>query len=333
MKKIVLLFLFPFSFLFSNAQSECETTRQHIIKSNRITGHIYNDGSLFHDIENEEGGFKFPYTASSSGSTIFGAGLWLGGVDTGGNVKVAASSLYGYESDFTPGPLDPETGMSYSDFPCGFLNNIWTITGEEVISFLKDWNDNQILDLEHDNIFNWPGNGNPYFYPHPLPETEQGWAPFYDRDEDGIYDPLKGDFPSLDYFETGVNFIPNEINWTVFNDNTLHEESGGIPIRMEVQQTTWTRECDSQSEIENTIFVDYKLINRGFEDIDSFHAGIAVDFDIGCYIDDHIGCLPEHNAMIAYITQTDMMATLNVQVNIFLAIFPLSYLLSLLILI
>ena len=250
------------------------------------------------------GGFKFPYVGNGSRGTVFGAGLWLGGIDPGGNLKVAANSLYGTQggSDFTPGPLDPETGIPYTDFPCEYLNQIWTVTGEEIIAFLNDWYDNRIIDDVHVNIFYWPGNGNPHFFPKPLPATEQGWAPFYDENRDGIYNPNDGDFPSqrIDEFFPFTFIIPNEINWTVFHDNTLHEETGGIPIRMEVQQTTWVMECNTQPEIENTIFVDYKLINRAAEDIDSFYAGIAVDFDIGCFIDDYIGCLPDHDAMIAY---------------------------------
>ena len=54
MIKIVTSFFFFFSCLFLNAQ-DCETPQRHIIKSNRIAGYIYNDGSLFHDLDGNGG--------------------------------------------------------------------------------------------------------------------------------------------------------------------------------------------------------------------------------------------------------------------------------------
>ena len=300
MKKITLLISISFFFLFLNAQEDCETPQQHIIKSNRIAGYIYNDGSIFHGIEG--GGFKFPYTGINSPSTIAGAGLWLGGVAEDGSVKVAASSYCGTitGTDFIAGALDPATGLSYENIPCEYLNKIWTVNKDEILSFLDDWYDNEKIDGEHESIFSWPGNGNPHFPINPLPITEQGWAPFYDMDEDGIYNPKNGDFPLQNIENNNSLFIPNEINWTVFHDFKWHEESGGWPMNVEVQQTTWVRECDSQPEIENTVFVEYKIINRSFEDIDSFHAGILVDFNIGCYLDDYIGSIPELNSFMGY---------------------------------
>ncbi len=302
MKKAIFIFnlLLVFTNIFS--QNNCEEPQRHIIKSNRIGAYIYNDGTLFNDVEGN-GGFKFPYAETGNGpSTIANASLWLGGFDLGDELKVAAGSYYGsgFQSDFAPGPLDPATGLPYANFPCQVFNKIWVVTGEEIAAFFEDWKDDKMIQGEHPSIFQWPGNGNPHFYLEGLPTTDHGWAPFFDYNVDGVYDPMKGDFPMQEIGDVHPNFFPDEITWTVFHDNTMHEFSKGYPLGFEVQQTAWTRNCDSQPEIENTVFVDYKLINRGMEDIYGFYAGISAKFEIGCPHNEYIGSLPDFDTFYGY---------------------------------
>ena len=299
MKKIILPILLVLVFNNINAQNSCETPVRHLIKSNRIAAYVYNDGTLFNDVDGQ-GGFRFPYTGEGSPSVMGNAVLWLGGFAFDDLTTAAGAFGNGGRSDFAPGPLNPETALPYTDFPCELFNKIWMVTGEEIRDFLDDWNDNKNIDENHLSIFLWPGNGNPHFYIDSLPNTKQGWAPFFDRNHDDIYDPLEGDFPLPEGPYDVTNFIPSELTWTVFHDNTSHVLSVGLPIKMEVQQTVWTRHCENQPEIANTVFVDYKLINRNVEDISEFHAGIVADFDIGCSRDDYIGSIPSRNAFYGY---------------------------------
>ena len=294
---IFILFLFVTTTIY--AQFDCVTPQKHLIKSNRIGAYVWNDGSLFHD--DSDAGFYFPYVEQGPNiSTIYSAALCIGGLDPGGNLKVAAASLYRGRSDFAPGPLDPETGLPYTDMPCEYFNKIWVVNKEEINAFLEDWNDNKKIDELHRSILLWPGNGNPYFGPEPLPSTTQGWAPFFDNNSDGIYNPMDGDFPAISPYNDLFYLFPDEITWTVFHDKEEHPVTGGYQMRMEVQQTTFVLDCDSQPEMENTVFVDYKFINRAFEDIDSFYVGIMVDFDLGCPDDNFLGSMPDRNTFYSY---------------------------------
>ena len=298
MTRLLLVILLTCIFLCLFAQSPCEIPQKHFIQSNRIGAYVFNDGSLFHN--EDKGGFKIPYSGNESPSTIGRAYLWLGGFDPGGNLKLAAAG-YGTQnglSDFHSGPLDPTTGLPYSDIPCEYFNQIWTVTSDDIFLFLDDWKDNGEIDDEHRSVFNWPGAGNPFWNQVILPETPQGWAPFYDQNLDKIYNPMDGDFPALQY---GIEIlIPKEMNWCVYNDAGEHLLTGALPIRIEVQQTTYVLDCDSQPEVENSVFVHYKFINRAFEDIDTFYAGIAMDLDIGCPGDDKFGSIPSLNSFYAY---------------------------------
>jgi len=302
-------FIIPLILLVSNFTSAQPPTAwqwDETVNGSHLSANISNNGQLF--TKNGEGYFKIPFTGPDqpSPTTIRKAGLWIGGLDPGGNLKISAAAVdsESEESDFQPGPLDAETGMPYVSFPENYFNFIWKVTGEEIMAFLEDFHDNHALDNPVPAaIMNWPGNGNPYFQMWPgvapgLPKTQQGWAPFYDSDLNGYYDPMKGDFPAL---EIGYGaFIPYEMTWTVFNDQTEHPVTNGIPTGLEVQQTAWTMDCDSYDFLEKTVFVDYTFINRAKEDLDSVFAGIWVDFDIGCAEDDYIGTLSENGAFFGY---------------------------------
>jgi hypothetical protein len=52
------------------------------------------------------GNYFTPASASTPVSAIYGAGVWMGGVDRAGSIKVSATT-YSYDgSDFYTGPLD-----------------------------------------------------------------------------------------------------------------------------------------------------------------------------------------------------------------------------------
>jgi Secretion system C-terminal sorting domain len=309
MKILILILFWLTCFSSTTAQPVTNTHQDETVNGSHLAANISNNGNLFW--KNGEGYFKIPYAGPDqpSPTTIRKAGLWIGGVDPGGNLKISASAVDSEsgESDFQPGPLDPETGLPYLSFPENYFNFIWKVTDEEIIAHVEDWWDNHKIDHPIPAIMNWPGNGNPYFrmvwndsVPTGLPKTPQGWAPFFDRNLDGIYDPLAGDFPKVEHLENVGGLIPKEMTWTVFNDQTEHPVTNGFPTGLEVQQTSWTMHCDLYDHIQNTVFVEYKFVNRAHEQLDDVHAGIWVDFDIGCREDDYIGSIPKYDSFYAY---------------------------------
>lgn len=300
MKNICFILLLFICF-FSQAQ-ECEYYKNgKTIEVNDMSIRINTDGTLFH--HNEEGHFVNPNIGPGSPGTIRKAGLWIGGYETGTDVlKMAATGFTGdSKSDFYPGPLMPDEGTPYPEILCNYMNRVWKVTREEVVRHVNDYNEDKILDHPNPNIINWPGNGNPYFVwgdEKGLPKTLNGWAPFIDRNFDGIYDPYDGDFPCLG--RTGR--IPKELYWTVFNDGggQFNEVTNGEDLRVEVQMTGWVIDCPDIPWMEDYFFAEYKIINQAITDVDSIHAGIWVDFDLGCPKDDYIGSNPEVQTFFAY---------------------------------
>lgn len=297
-----LSFLFTSCLLFSQ---ECEYIQNgKTIEINNMSVRINTDGTLFH--HNGQGHFINPNLGPGSPSTIRKAGLWIGGFEAGtGVLKFAGvdGSPGELGSDFSPGPLDVhQEGLPYNEISCNYMNRVWEVSREEIERHIEDYYFDRKLDHPIQAIMDWPGNGNPYMAwggGFGLPNTFAGWAPFYDRNYDGIYDPKDGDFP----LAGSQLIIPEKIFWTVFNGaggNETHQASGGDKFKVEVQLTGWGIECEDNPWVEDILFTEYKIINRDFVDYDSLFASVWVDFDLGCNEDDFVGSNVASNSFYAY---------------------------------
>lgn len=234
---------------------------------------------------------------------IFSTGLWIMGFDPSKKIVGAANTYRTSGFDFNAGILDKNNdAILTTEF-----NKIWFVSRKDIEHHIADYQDNQKIDQPINSIFAWAGKANPFFKQYNnfgLPDGE--FAPFYDYDKDGIYDPSKGDFP----LPEGVNNnnIPELITWTTYHDGGKDNEgefcenssSKTAPINVEVHQTTWAFNCINIDVLNNSNFASYKLHFKGKEEIDSTFFGFWSDPDIGCYQDDYIGCSPSQNASFAY---------------------------------
>lgn len=301
MKKYLLLCLIGCGLVFAaNAQPCSFGTAKAEIHPNNIRAAINQGGKLFSD--NFDPGY-FPTTPSGDNDipTIFGAALWMGGVDAAGNLKITAS---GYSPGFFAGPLDPNTGATTAG-DCNNWNKVFAVKGSQIADFLAELQaGTQPSTATYANIYGWPGRDNPHFesvHGFALPQTNSGLAPFFDADADGVYNPLQGDYPVVALRGKPL-FVPAEIAWCVYNDQGAGSPSliGGNNLRVEIQQTAWGFNCTDQPVLNNTVFTSHKIINRAFEDTDSLSIGIWTDFDLGCYTDDYLGSSPAHQCIFAY---------------------------------
>ena len=108
---------------------------------------------------------------------------------------------------------------------------------------------------------------------------EDDLAPFFDYNQDSLYDPLDGDSP-IALSET-PSFIPSQFRFYVYNDMTVHQESGGEPLDMEFQVIEWVLTCTDPRESETSVFTRINYINKGIEDIRDFRIGLWDDGDLG----------------------------------------------------
>ena len=232
-----------------------------------------------------------PRLSDNPVSAVFAGGFWAGGSDDGGNLKFAGST-YGPGTDWFPGPLDDTGQITEED--CSNYDKIWQVTKEELDLFLDDLGDNGIIDDPIPvNILQWPGRNNP----HSLSENgfdlpaDRGLAPFFDEDQNGTYDPTKGDYPFIKNAELA--------QWWIINDGgNIHGESNGQPVNIDVSVLAYSFDTDPEGN--TNIFYECEITNRAVESINEFHFGLWIDVDLGCYTDDYVGCSPAHNLAYSY---------------------------------
>ncbi|MEZ4949395.1 MAG: T9SS type A sorting domain-containing protein [Saprospiraceae bacterium] len=239
--------------------------------------------------------------------SFFAGGIWIGGFDPGGNVKIAAST-YGYSqgnSDYYAGPVN--TNGSTDGFTCALWDRFFHCTQADIdlhkINLQKAaaGNLNYTKDLIPDKIKSWPANGNPYFEEmnhFALPTDNSSFTEFFDANENGIYEPLQGDYPVV-YTGCNVPVIADEMVYWVFNDvGNIHTESRGDVIGLEIHATAFA--FKGSGAIDSSQFYKYRMVNKSGEKFQSARFGLWVDPDLGCYTDDYIGCDTSRALMYSY---------------------------------
>ncbi len=248
-------------------------------------------------------------------ASIFAGGLWIGGLDQGGNLKLAAQT-YGNASgsnDFWPGPLT-QVGETSPD-TCANWDRFFTVTKTSVDQLKANWakalsEGRTELDPNEipAEIKGWPALGNPFFediHGFSLPSVDFGYnqlAEFWDEGgSTGTYEPQFGDYPMLNLRGCNLNAptIPDEMIFSIINDGGgIHSTSNGDAILMEIHNTSFA--FKTNDEVNNMTFNKYSLINRAIENIEGTYFGLWVDPDLGCYRDDYIGCDIERSLGYAY---------------------------------
>lgn len=274
---------------------------------NNVRARLLGAGDCWWDYS--DGRYIVPKVDPASGqaevSSIFAGSVWLGGIDPGGNLKLACQDYrYGGNDDFWPGPLDPILGVTDAG-TCANWNRHFRVTGDEIRQHLKNLSEgNTSPDAMPRGVRGWPAKGNEYFvdvWGFDLPFTEQALAGFYDVDGDEVYEPLDGDYPSIEIRGCDLGRYPDEMIFWIYNDQGAgapHAVTNGNAIQMEVQVQAFGYK--TADELNDMTFQRYKLINRATQTIDSTFFAMWVDADLGCHIDDYIGCDTSLSLMFTY---------------------------------
>ena len=299
-----LILLIHFVFINNFHAQDCQDQGLiSILEGNNISTPVQNNGSIFSvDFASSSNYHFIEPSGIPEASVIHSHGMWIGGKNSSGDLKlsVARYSSSTNSRDYFPGPINNDNGEL--SFDCDNFNFLWEVLGNEIIQHKNDFLDNGIIDNPIPNIFAYPAHQNPHFegiHGFVLPNTPQGLAPFFDQNNDGIYNPNDGDFPSPESLNSDIT--PSHLIWSVYNDGAdIHSYSGGAKLNMEVQQTVWALTSTDLDILNNTIFTSHKLINRGSESLDSLFVSNWIDWSLGCPWDDYMGSIPDLNTFYGY---------------------------------
>jgi len=272
--KINLAILSGVLVLACNGKLRAQNTAYGYLNQGNISALFSADGQLFWD--GKKANFEAP--KGSGKNTISASNVWIGGFDNQGLLHEAAQTYRESGADYWPGPLDTLTGKT-DTVNSQKYNMVWRVTKLEIDSFRMGLSTPQ-------SILAWPANGN----------TGSGYsnnlAPFIDLNHNGIYEPLKGDYPDIK---------GDVMLWWVFNDaTTIHGKTQALPMGVEIQASAYTYNCPNDPILTNTVFVRYKIINRSQLTYSKVFMGQFADLDIGNIFDDYIGCDSASNTFYGY---------------------------------
>ncbi len=297
MKKQCLSILFICLSFFSFGQNCAAfySTANQTIQCNGVRANLGINGLLHYSPDYNVNAFSPFYTFGKMSNTIFQTNFWLIG-KTGNTRKSIFDYYQSTNRNFFSGPLDDVT-RNQPVSSCGKWDRFWTVSRAEIEAHKRDFADNGRIDNPIQSILSWPAVGNPNSlqingFSLPARINGRSYAPFKDVDNDGIYNPSRGDYPAI--FD-GIVAQPDVISWSVFND-----VGGRTSFNMEIQATTYGYECsDNTQAFNNTLFSSFKFINHATTDIDSFKIGLFSDMQAAC-LSNNFGCDTSLNSFFVY---------------------------------
>ncbi len=271
---------------------------------------IQTGGDMWWDFQAAQ--YEIP--RGSGRTALFAGSLWLGGKDVSGQLKVAALRFRQVGNDYWTGPLST-TNAEIDAETCAEYDKHYVTTRSEVEQFVA-WYELGLEDAangtnkQRDNfpdydipkiILEWPAHGRNF----PPYDEDFYLAPFNDRNGDGIYNPLDGDYPGydlkgeVDCRERIVNIYGDQNLWWIFNDKgNVHTETGAQSIGMEIRAQAFA--FATNDEVNNMTFYNYELVNRSTFTLTDTYFGVWVDADLGCSQDDFVGCDVQRGLGFAY---------------------------------
>jgi hypothetical protein len=244
---------------------------------NQVKARINSGGDLHWDPVTGNSGYECP---KGSGKTWGGAAnLWVGGIDVGGQLKLAGQTYRQSGVDFWSGPLDVTTASTNSATVSQY-NRVWKLNKTDIENFITNFANGNVQNgsfIPAADLLSWPGNGDV------AQNYDSQLAPYMDVNSDGIYDPMAGDYPLI----KGDQAI-----YTIFNDAHQLHASGGKIIGLEIHLMAYAYgPCSvtaSNPFLNYTTFYNYKIINRNIFALYDFHGSLFNDSDIGT--NDFTGC-------------------------------------------
>ena len=225
---------------------------------------------------------KYEVPQGSGKNSIFAHEFWFGGVDDGGQLRVAAMTYRQGGNDFWAGPCSDS--IYHNPNNMSGWDRVWKINKTEIDNHILNYNNTGYI--IPDAIDNWPAHG----------DTAIGQtfylAPFIDTDNNGVYNASLGDYPDVKG-DQSLYIIRNDIG-------NIHEETQSSQMGIEQHLIFYGYECNNFPSLNHTLFVNMKIYNRGNHNFNDFYAGTWVDSDLGSYLDDYVGCNVGQNLGYTY---------------------------------
>lgn len=259
--------------------SICQINNTRVLDRNNVSCIIGDEGYLFNNSTNGTAAYEVP--KNSGLNTIYHASFWFAAKNSNGILHLSGSAPQGYliENDLHSGPISSNSSYNSQNYINQYIESIWQVTRQEILNHISSYS--SVGYTVPSSISTWPGNGNTIL------GVAADLAPYIDLNNNGIYDPANGDYPDI---------RGDEAVYVIMNDKSYSPDQNALGIEVHLMAYQYT----SGNYLNNTTFLNLQVYNRSNTNYNNFRQSLYLDFDIGNYSDDYIGCFPEKHIVFGY---------------------------------
>ncbi len=244
------------------------------IDVNNLNMFVTNLGSWANDFANQNNsGLFFP--KGTTKTVVYESGLWIGARVNG----EPRATIAEYSQEYGPGAMigaapDDASLPAYQVYKVSRWTGSASDTDHVERSAAAVAADRTLDPIVHHSWSEYIAGAKPYGAPT------------------RIYRLPNPDSPGDSVAVEGPDVTGDQMLWAVYNDAdpARHANTAGssAPLGLEVQQTTFA--FDRQGPLGNTLFLKFKIINKGGQHLDSMFVSLWADPDLGGATDDLVGC-------------------------------------------
>jgi hypothetical protein len=273
-QRILLICLIP---LFSHSQVFNYST----LDFNNVKSQVNDEGAFFFPSASNSLGYEIP--KGGGVSSIYCGSYFFGGYDALGQLHLSGS-MYNHDNvssgdGLHSGPIANQNAYASVQYSNLYQNSIWNVASADI--------DNHIANFQNSGyvipnaIATWPGNG-----ASSLGVANQ-LAPYIDLNNNGVYEPNLGDYPDI---------RGDEAVYVIMNDKSYLPDADAMTIEVHAMFYQFS----SGNYLNNTTFLNLRVFNRSNTTYTNYRQALIMDFDIGNFSDDYVGCYAPNNVLFGY---------------------------------
>jgi hypothetical protein len=261
------------------------------LDKNKVKARINTSNDKFWNI-NGNGAASYEVPVGQGRHPMFANSIWIGGLDPGGQIHMAANTYKQSGRDVWAGPLDTTNIASFNNTATAVYNRLWKIDCNDINNFVTAYHNGSIAAGTYTippDLLAYPAKG--------ILNFQKNMAAFKDANNDGLYNPITdGDYPLIKGHQQILS---------IYNDKfATHGESQAAPMGIEIHERSYAYSdptiTDSMQAINYSTFYHYTIYNRsnvGYHDV---YISDWSDVDLGYYMDDYIGSDTVNNFAYCY---------------------------------
>ncbi|MCS6934997.1 MAG: hypothetical protein NZM35_07590 [Chitinophagales bacterium] len=291
---------------FKTEAGDCVTpAAQFDLEINNVRARILTGGDMWWNLS--EARYEVPKGPGTGPrlTAIFAGAIWISGLDAGNNLKCAGQRYRGNGDDYWPGVLSDAGTIDKAT--CNKYDRFFSVFGANIekaqAAFLAKGPATSATDIPKD-VLAWPGKGNPHIASDPTLLNDifvinNNLAPFKDYDNDGIYDPTKGDYPVIPCRYGDAEAYADQMTFWVINDmGNQHSETNGQAIGVQINCLGFA--FQTTDDVNNMTFYKYEIVNKSTNKLFQTYVSQWSDPDLGCFDNDATGCDTTRSLGIVY---------------------------------